>query len=105
LAAPARNPDRPEVNFLYRRTRYARTDFTALQDLHGIEVLLTPMQQFTRLVFAAFCAIRPHDHCNQTTLAINSRGYQVKPAPEVWPVFSHRYSCFFPTAGRYGSAG
>ena len=36
------------------------------------------MQQFTRLVFAAFCAIHPHDHCNQTTLAINGRGYQVK---------------------------
>ncbi|MNT75801.1 hypothetical protein D3C72_2147280 [compost metagenome] len=61
--------------------------FAIVQDLHGIEVLLAPMQQFARLILAPFRTLPAHDHRNQPALTIDSRGNQVKSGTRRVPGF------------------
>lgn len=58
-----------------------------LQHLHGVEVLLTPVQQFRGLLLAAFRAVGPITTAISRRWPSTAEAIRLNPAPDVWPVF------------------
>ncbi len=59
-----------------------------MQDLHGIKILLSPVQQFTGLILTPFGLSAPSPRHDQATLTVHGRKHQVKSGLDVCPVFS-----------------
>jgi hypothetical protein len=49
-----------------------RWPLTFLQHLHGVEVLLTPVQQLSRLLFSPFWTIGPHHHGDKEQIKLGT---------------------------------